>query len=124
MAAAAPQSNENYIYSGTLAFNLLMGRNWPAKPEDLEQAETVCRELGLGGLIDRMPCGLHQPVGESGWQLSNGERSRVFVARAILQRTELLILDESLGALDPETLPCVLECIRRRVSTLMVIAHP
>jgi ATP-binding cassette subfamily B protein len=101
-----------------------MGRRWPPRPEDYEEAESVCRELGLGDLLDRMPAGLQQPIGETGWQLSYGERSRLFLARALLQRADLLILDESLGALDPETLPQVTDCIRHRASTLLVIAHP
>ena len=47
--AGAPQFHENYVFTGTFAFNLLMGRRWPAQPEDLQQAEALCRELGLGG---------------------------------------------------------------------------
>lgn len=43
-------------------------------------------KLGLGDLIDRMPGGLQQPGGETGWQLSYGERSRVFMLRAIAGR--------------------------------------
>jgi ABC-type nitrate/sulfonate/bicarbonate transport system ATPase subunit len=53
--------------------------------------------------------GIFQVVGETGWQLSHGERSRLFVARAVLQRPEVLILDESFAALDPETLRSTLE---------------
>ncbi len=52
---AAPQFHGNHVVSGTFAFNLLMGRRWPPKAEDVEEAEAVCRELGLGSLIDRMP---------------------------------------------------------------------
>jgi ATP-binding cassette subfamily B protein len=122
--AFTPQANENHVFSATLAFNLLMGRRWPPRPEDYEEAENVCRELGLGDLLDRMPAGLQQAIGETGWQLSYGERSRLFLARALLQRADLLILDESLGALDPETLPQVTDCIRHRAPALMVIAHP
>jgi ABC-type ATPase involved in cell division len=51
-----------------------------------------------------MPAGLLQMVGETGWQLSHGERSRLYIARALLQRAELIILDESFAALDPENL--------------------
>ena len=88
-----------------------------------KQAEAVCRELGLGNLLDTMPGGLLQMVGEGGWQLSHGERSRVFIARALLQRADLVILDESFGALDPENLQLVLQCVLKRAPTLLVIAH-
>ncbi len=71
-----------------------------------------------------MPSGLQQLVGETGWQLSHGERSRVFLGRALLQAGEVVILDESFGALDPATLSLALGCALRRAPTLLVVAHP
>jgi ATP-binding cassette subfamily B protein len=120
----APQFHENHIFVETFAFNLLMGRRWPPLPSDLEEAELICRELGLGDLLARMPAGFQQMVGESGWQLSHGERSRLYIARALLQQADLIILDESFAALDPENLKRALQCVLRRASTLLVIAHP
>jgi ATP-binding cassette subfamily B protein len=122
--ASAPQFQENHVLSGPFAFNALMGRKWPANPDEMKEAEELCRELGLGPLLERMPGGMMQMVGETGWQLSQGERSRLFMARALLQNPELVVLDESFGALDPETLRLSLECVLRRVKTLMVVAHP
>lgn len=121
---SAPQFHENHILTETLAFNLLMGRDWPPTPEDLREAERLCYELGLGDLLERMPSGIQQIVGESGWQLSHGEQSRLYIARALLQKAELIILDESFAALDPENLHRALECVLRRAKTLLVIAHP
>jgi ATP-binding cassette subfamily B protein len=120
----APQFQENHIFSETFAFNLLMGRRWPPHPDDLEQAEAICRELGLGEVLDRMPSGFQQMLGESGWQLSHGERSRLFIARCLLQQADMIILDESFGALDPENLQRSLETALKRAPTLFVIAHP
>lgn len=65
-----------------------------------------------------------QFVGETGWQLSHGEKSRLYVARTILQQADLVILDESFAALDPETLRQALACVMKRVPTLLLIAHP
>ena len=121
---AAPQFHENHIVTETLAFNLLMGKRWPPTQADMAEAECVCRDLGLGDLLDRMPSGLMQLVGEGGWQLSHGERSRVYIARALLQNPELIILDESFGTLDPESLQVAMQCTLERARTLMVIAHP
>ena len=56
--------------------------------------------------------------------MSHGEGSRLYIARARVQRSEVVILDESMGALDPETLAQTMECVRRRARTLMVVAHP
>ena len=122
--AAAPQYHENHILAASLAFNLLMGRYWPPSAGDLNEADVICRELGLGPLLQRMPAGLMQMVGETGWQLSHGERSRVFMARALLQGGDLIVLDESFAALDPENLRQALECVVKRARTLLVVAHP
>jgi ATP-binding cassette subfamily B protein len=121
---SAPQFHENHVLTGTFAFNLLMGRAWPPSPKDLAEAEEVCRALGLGDLLDRMPAGMLQMVGETGWQLSHGERSRLFMARALLQGADLVILDESFGALDPATMRRCLQTAIDRAGTLLVIAHP
>ena len=123
LVATAPQYHENHMLSGPLLFNLLMARSWPTA-EDAREAWAVCEELGLRPLIERMPAGLQEIVGETGWQLSQGERSRVFLARAILQGAQLVILDESFAALDPETLDLSLQCVLRRAPSLLVIAHP
>jgi len=124
LTVAAPQFHENFVFTGTLAFNLLMGRQWPPSADDLREAEAMCSALHLDGLLRRMPAGLHQMVGETGWQLSHGERSRIFLARALLQGCSLVILDESFAALDPESLDRALRCALERAPTLLVIAHP
>jgi len=122
--AMVPQFHENHVLTESFAFNLLMGRRWPPTPEDLAEAEVVCRELGLDELLERMPAGLAQRIGETGWQLSHGERSRLFLARALLQRADLVILDETFGALDPDNLLKALRYASQRANALMVIAHP
>jgi len=120
--ALVPPFHENHVLRHSLAFNLLLGRCWPPQAEDLAEAEAVARALGLGALLDRMPSGLHQLVGETGWQLSHGERARVFVARAILQRPDLVLLDESFDALDPETLERAVRCVLDRTRTTVLLA--
>jgi ATP-binding cassette subfamily B protein len=118
--ASAPQFHENHVFSNTFAFNL-DPRGEPGY--ESRDARTICAELGLMPLLERMPQGFAQMVGETGWQLSHGERSRIFIARALLQNSDLFLFDESFGALDPETLLIALECVRRRARTLLVVAH-
>jgi ATP-binding cassette subfamily B protein len=121
--SAAPQFHENHVLAETFSFNLFMGRRRTLGPADLEEAEAICRELGLGDLLNRMPAGMLQMVGETGWQLSHGERSRLYIARALLQDAEVVVLDESFAALDPENLQRAVECVVRRAHSLLVVAH-
>lgn len=120
----APQFHENHVLTGTFAFNLLMGRQWPPAQGDMEAAAGLCRKLGLGELLDRMPAGMLQMVGQGGWQLSHGEKSRLYVARALLQEADIMVLDESFAALDPHNLSQALGCVLEEARAVMVIAHP
>jgi ATP-binding cassette, subfamily B, bacterial len=122
--AAAPQYHDNHVLSETFLFNVLMGRRWPPSPQDVRDAEEVCRALGLGDLLGRMPAGMMQMVGDQGWRLSHGEQSRLFIARALLQEARVVLLDESFAALDPKTVEQCLRCVFERAPALVVIAHP
>jgi ATP-binding cassette, subfamily B, bacterial len=122
--ALVPQFHDNHMFYGSFAFNLMIARSWPTTVPELEEALEICIELGLRPLLERMPSQIHQFVGETGWQLSHGEKNRVYVARALLSRAPLLLLDESLGALDPDTMILVTECIEKRAIAALVIAHP
>jgi ATP-binding cassette subfamily B protein len=112
------------VLTESFVFNLLMSRSWPPRRKDLVEAREICIELGLGPLLERMPAGMYQLVGETGWQLSHGEKSRLFIARALLQNSDVVIMDESLAALDPENMAATLRCMRARAPSLVVIAHP
>ncbi|WP_445362543.1 ATP-binding cassette domain-containing protein [Microbulbifer sp. ANSA003] len=124
MVASAPQFHENHVLGDSFLFNLLMGDQWPPRQESLRKAYAICDELGLTPLLKKMPAGILQTVGEMGWRLSHGEMSRLFIARALLQNAELVVLDESFAALDPENLQLAVACVQKNADTLMVIAHP
>jgi ATP-binding cassette, subfamily B, bacterial len=121
--AAAPQFHENHVLAGTFAFNLFLGRPKTLGPPDFEEAQAICYELGLGDLLKQMPAGMLQMVGETGWQLSHGERSRLYIARALLQRADLVVLDESFAVLDPHNMKRAVECAVKRSKTLLLIEH-
>ena len=70
-----------------------------------------------------MPAGIEQPIREVGWQLSHGERSRVYIARALLTGASVMVLDEAFATLDPEALRRTLTCVLARAPALIAIAH-
>lgn len=101
-----------------------MGDEWPPRQESLRKAYAICDELGLTPLLQKMPAGMLQTVGEMGWRLSHGEMSRLFIARALLQNAQMVVLDESFAALDPGNLRRAMACVQKYANTLIVIAHP
>jgi ABC-type multidrug transport system fused ATPase/permease subunit len=121
---AAPQFHENHVLSGSFAYNLLLGREWPVSSASREEAKAICEELGMGELLAKMPAGLDEMIGETGWQLSHGEKSRLYIARTLLQRGELVVLDESFASLDPETMGVAVKCVLKHAPALVVVSHP
>ena len=125
VVAMAPQFHQNHIFDADVAFNLLMGRRWPASPDDIKEAERVAEALGLGDLIDSMPLGFDQGLGSLGWELSHGEKNRFFLARSILSGAPVLVLDESVSALDPDSVKRVMEYLNGlEHHAIILLAHP
>jgi len=109
------------LFDGTLASNLLFVRR-EASDSDLLEALLLA---DLSGLITALPRGLHQQVGPNGCQLSGGQRQRLAIARAMLQRPRILILDEATSCLDLECEGLLLRNLKSHLptSTLVVVTH-
>ncbi|MBP1629088.1 MAG: transporter related [Holophagaceae bacterium] len=99
---------EAFLFSTTLRENLAFGRPGASDEELWEVAQVVC----LDDLIRRLPQGLDTVVGERGVVLSGGERQRTALARALLRKPRLLLMDDALSAVDAETESRILENLR------------
>lgn len=119
--ALAPQWRDNHVFTGTFAFNLLIAGQLPPDEKDLAQARSVCTALGLDALLQRMPAGLQQMVGDSGWQLSEGEKARLYLGRCLMQNADVLVLDDPLTALDVRTRAQILRFLSTRSETLILL---
>jgi len=110
-----------FLFSDTLRMNLAMGR--PDATE--EEIWEIARVVAMDDLIRRLPDGLDTVVGERGVILSGGERQRTALARALLRRPRLLLLDDALSAVDAETESRILENLRGFLgtSTLVLATH-
>ena len=109
------------LFDGSIASNLLFVRP-TATEHELEEA---VRMFGLSGLVAGLPNGMKQRVGPDGCQLSGGERQRLALARAFLQKPQVVILDEATSCLDPSAEMSILRQLRHHLSlsTLIVISH-
>jgi len=79
----------------------------------------------LANVVAALPEGLHERIGPDGCQLSGGERQRLAIARALLQRPHILILDEATSCLDPASEALIFRNLRQQLpaSTLIVVSH-
>ena len=110
-----------YLFDDTLAANIRIGD--PGATE--ERVRWAADLAGVTEIVDRLPRGWDTRVGEGGRALSGGERQRVSIARALLKRAPIVLLDEVTSALDAENEANIVAAMEelRRTSTLIVIAH-
>jgi len=110
-----------FLYSRTLRENLSVGRA-KASQAEIDQA---CREAAIYESIMEFPEGFDQRVGERGVTLSGGQRQRLALARALLKDSPVLVLDDSLSAIDTKTEQLILKALQNRKGrqTTLVIAH-
>lgn len=90
---------KNTLFSGTLRENLLWG-NKDATQEEIEEA---CRIAGADEFIGRLEDGYDTEMGQGGVNVSGGQKQRLCIARAILKKPKVLILDDSTSAVDTAT---------------------
>ena len=120
-AGIAYLGQDGLVFADSVAANLAAGQRAIDEAAIWDALEAV----GLAGRVRAFAQGLHQPLGEGGSTLSGGERQRLLIARAMLRRPTLVILDEATAALDPEAEAEVLAALRRLGSrpAAVLIAH-
>lgn len=114
-------AQDTLLFSGSLEDNLRM-----ASPQACRRdIEAVLRDVQLADLVDSLPQGLQTEVGEFGAHLSGGQRQRLALARALLRRAPVLLLDEPTSSADPRTEQALLQVLRplRGRRTLVMAAH-
>jgi ATP-binding cassette, subfamily B, multidrug efflux pump len=124
--AYAPQSA--FLFSASITENIELGL--PAgvergSDEARARVAEAARAAGLEAELARLPQGLATRVGERGLTLSGGQRQRVALARALVSQRPLLVLDDSLSAVDAETEVVILDALRALLPrrTILLVSH-
>jgi ATP-binding cassette subfamily B protein len=120
-SAIAMVPQETFLFSASLRDNIALGA--PDAP-DAEVAEAA-RLAGLAEDLAAFPRGLDTMVGERGLTLSGGQKQRVALARALLRRPRILLLDDSLSAVDTQTEETILRNLRTVFvgRTVFLVSH-
>ena len=115
--AYVPQGNT--LLAGTVAENLRLANSDAADEEMIAALKDAC----AWEFVSQMPQGLHSTIGEGGKGLSEGQAQRIAIARALLRKAPVLLLDEVTSALDRDTERRVLENLMGRKVTCIVTTH-
>ncbi|HWC34394.1 MAG TPA: ABC transporter ATP-binding protein [Mycobacteriales bacterium] len=110
------------LFSMSVRENLLLGRP-DASDDDIEAALAIAQ----AGFVDALPWGLDTRVGEQGMSLSGGQRQRLALARAVVARPSVLVLDDPLSALDVHTealVEAALASVLADTTALLVVHRP
>ena len=105
------------LFSGTIAENLRWG-NEDASPEEIVKAAAIA---GANDFVMRFPEGYETRISQGGTSVSGGQRQRLCIARALISRPKILILDDSLSAVDNATESSILDAFSRELKDTTVI---
>ncbi|WP_369254398.1 ABC transporter ATP-binding protein [Geodermatophilus amargosae] len=116
--AFVPQGT--FLFDDTVRGNVTLGGEYGD-----EEVRAALRVAAADDFVDRLPEGLDTRVGERGATLSGGQRQRLALARAVIRRPRLLVLDDATSAVDPSVEARILDALRSadRPSTVVVVAY-
>ncbi len=118
-SSIATVSQEIMLFSGSIRDNLTMWNSSILEEDMIRAAKDAC----IHEVITKKPGAYEYQLTEGGRNLSGGQRQRLEIARALVTNPTILILDEATSALDPVTEKEILDNIKRRGCTCIIVAH-
>ena len=115
--AYVPQNVE--LFSGTIEENIKLGK----RDATYEEIKTACKKAGCADFIEKLPAKYSTYLEEAGANLSGGERQRLALARALIKKPKILILDEATSNLDFISEAQIYETLNNLDCTTIIVAH-
>jgi len=116
LIAYVPQ--EASIFSGTIRSNIIFGNNEASN----DAINEMVKITGIAEFADKIHDGINAKIGEKGVRLSGGQKQRIALARALLRKPQILLLDEAMSALDSESEQKLLNEIRKIMKGKIIIS--
>ncbi len=112
---------KNVLFSGTIEENL----RWGSEEASFEELREIAESAQADGFVTSFPQGYHSEMGQGGVNVSGGQKQRLCIARALLKKPKILILDDSTSAVDTATEAKIQECFKTTLkdTTKLIIAQ-
>lgn len=117
MIGYVPQ--QSMLFTGTIIDNLA----WGKQGASLEEVEEAAKKAQIHQSIMRFTDGYHTRVGQKGVNLSGGQKQRLSIARALIRKPSILILDDSTSALDVKTEAALWEALAEEDTTMFIVTQ-
>lgn len=110
---------EAHLFSGTIRENI----GWGKSNANLEEIMEAAKEAEIHDFIMTLPEGYDTQIGQRGVNFSGGQKQRLSIARALVRKPRILLLDDSTSALDARTEATILETLKKQACTILLIAQ-
>ena len=111
-------SQEETLTAASLIDNIRMGSDVSAE----EVFDAIIR-VGLAGFVSKLPMGVDTILSEEGGSISSGQKQKIFIARALVRKPDLIILDEAMSEMDNESIEDICSALNELDAAIIIVSH-